>query len=82
LHNQTGTGYVDGYFFILKDFQGDMWEYSDIQDMVKLKVKLSLFLTKYHATKTYLLHEAPGYEDVLGDKGIAPRILNLCTRWV
>jgi hypothetical protein len=36
---------------------------------LKLKVKLSLCLTKHHATKTYR-----------GSGGIAPRILDLGTR--
>jgi hypothetical protein len=34
------------------------------------KIKLSLSLTKHHAMKMYC-----------GSGGIAPRILNLCTRW-
>jgi hypothetical protein len=47
----------------------------------KVKVKLSLFLTKYYAMKTYsLLNLAPRHEDVWGSGGIAPRILNLATR--
>jgi hypothetical protein len=37
---------------------------------VKVKVKLFLFLIKHHAMKTYL-----------GSGGIAPRILDLGTRW-
>jgi hypothetical protein len=37
---------------------------------VKVKVKLSLFLTKHHAMKTYW-----------GSGGIVPRILDLGTRW-
>jgi hypothetical protein len=36
----------------------------------KVKVKLSLCLTKHHAMKTYG-----------GSEGIAPRILDLGTRW-
>jgi hypothetical protein len=36
----------------------------------KIKVKLSLCLTKHHAMKTYL-----------GSGGIPPRILDLGTRW-
>jgi hypothetical protein len=33
----------------------------------KVKVNLSLCLTKYHAMKTYpVLNQAPRYEDVLG----------------
>jgi len=36
----------------------------------KIKVKLSLCLTKHHAIKTYW-----------GSGGIAPRILDLGTRW-
>jgi hypothetical protein len=35
-----------------------------------VKVKLSLFLTKHHAMKAYW-----------GRRGIAPRILDLGTRW-
>jgi hypothetical protein len=38
--------------------------------MDKIKVKLSLCLTKHHAMKTYW-----------GSVGIAPRILDLGTRW-
>jgi hypothetical protein len=37
---------------------------------VNVKVKLSLCLTKHHAMKTYW-----------GSGGIAPRILDLGTRW-
>jgi hypothetical protein len=37
---------------------------------VKVKVNLSLYLTKHHAMKTYC-----------GSGGIAPRILNLGSRW-
>jgi hypothetical protein len=37
---------------------------------VKVKVKLSLCLTKHHAMKTHW-----------GSGGIAPRILDLGTRW-
>jgi hypothetical protein len=37
---------------------------------IKVKVKLSLCLTKYHAIKTYW-----------GNGGIAPCILDLSTRW-
>jgi hypothetical protein len=37
---------------------------------VKVKVKLSLCLTKHHAMMTYW-----------GSGGIAPRILDLGTRW-
>jgi hypothetical protein len=36
----------------------------------KVKVKMSLYLTKHHAMKKYL-----------GTTGIAPRVLNLGTRW-
>jgi hypothetical protein len=38
--------------------------------MAEVKVKLSLCLTKHHAIKTYW-----------GSGGIAPRILNLGSRW-
>jgi hypothetical protein len=45
-------------------------------------VKLSLCLTKYHATETYsLLNQGPRQEDVLGSGGIAPIILNPDTRY-
>jgi hypothetical protein len=46
------------------------------------KVKLSQWLTKYHAMKTFpVLYQAPRHGDVWGSGGIAARILNLCTRW-
>jgi len=35
-----------------------------------------LFLTKYHAMKTYRYNE-----DIWGNGGIAPRIINIATRW-
>jgi hypothetical protein len=38
--------------------------------MVKVHVKLSLRLTKHHATKTYW-----------GSECVAPRVLDLGTRW-
>jgi hypothetical protein len=41
-----------------------------VKDTGKVKVKLSLCLTKHHAMKTYW-----------GSGGIAPRILDLGTRW-
>jgi hypothetical protein len=40
------------------------------QNSNKVKVKLFLFLTKHHTIKTYWASE-----------GIAPRILDLSTRW-
>jgi hypothetical protein len=40
------------------------------QYKVKVKIKLSLYSTKHHAMKTYW-----------GSGGIAPRILDLGTRW-
>jgi hypothetical protein len=43
---------------------------SKITDPRKVKVKLSLCLTKHHAMKTYR-----------GSVGIPPRILDLGTRW-
>jgi len=50
--------------------------------MASGKVKFLLCLTKYHAIKSYLvLNYAPWHEDVWGSGGIAPPILNLCTRW-
>jgi hypothetical protein len=37
---------------------------------------------KYHTMNMYLLlNQTPGHEDVLESGGIAPRILNLGTRW-
>jgi hypothetical protein len=39
-------------------------------DVIKVKVKLSLCLTKHHSMKTYW-----------GSGSIAPRILDLGTRW-
>jgi hypothetical protein len=45
-------------------------------------VRLSLCLTKYHAMRMYpMLNQALRHEDVLVSGGIAPRILNLGTRW-
>jgi len=45
-------------------------------------MKLSLFLTKYHTMKTYpLLNYVPRSGNVLGSRGIAPRILDLGIRW-
>jgi hypothetical protein len=45
------------------------------------KVKLPLYLTKYHAIRTYrVLNQAPHHEDVWGSEGIAPRI-NFGIRW-
>jgi hypothetical protein len=41
-----------------------------LMKIAKVKVKLSLCLTKHHAMKTYW-----------GSGSIAPRILDLCTRW-
>jgi hypothetical protein len=52
-------------------------------EMVKGKVKLSLCLKKYHATNMYpVLNWAPLHADIWGSGGIAPSILNLCTRWM
>jgi len=49
----------------------------------KVKLKLSLGLTKYHAMKMYLvLNQAPHHEDVWVNRGIAPCILNFSTRQV
>jgi len=49
---------------------------------VVVKVKLSLCLTKSHVVKTCpLLNSAPRHEDLWVSGGIAPRILNLGTRW-
>jgi hypothetical protein len=46
--------------------------------MCKVKVKLSLCLTKYHAITTYpVLNQAPRHEDVWGSAGIAAHILTL-----
>jgi hypothetical protein len=41
-----------------------------IIDVIKVKVKLSLYLAKHHAIKTYW-----------GSGGIVPRILDLGNRW-
>jgi hypothetical protein len=47
----------------------------------RVKVKLSLCLTKYHNMKTYpALNRAPCHEDVWWNGGTAPCILNLGTR--
>jgi hypothetical protein len=49
---------------------------------VEVKVKLSLCLTKIHATKMYLyLTKHHAMNIYLGSGGIAPYILNLSTRW-
>jgi len=40
-----------------------------MRSIIQVKVKLPLCLTKHHARNTY------------GSEGIAPRILNLSTRW-
>jgi hypothetical protein len=48
-------------------YWGEKWEYNRT---VKVKVKLSLLLTKHNAMKTYW-----------GSGCIAPRILDLGTRW-
>jgi hypothetical protein len=50
--------------------------------MGKVKVKLSLCLTKYHSMTMYpALKQARRREDVLRERRVAPRILNLGTRW-
>jgi hypothetical protein len=46
------------------------WNYITVDQGQKGKVKLSLCLTKHHAMKAYR-----------GNEGIAPRILDLGTRW-
>jgi hypothetical protein len=49
---------------------------------VKVKVQLCLLLTKYHFMKTYLLfNQAQCHKDVLGNGCIAPRILDLGTKY-
>jgi hypothetical protein len=48
---------------------------------VKTKVKLSLCLTKYSATKMDLVLKHYAMEDIWGSGGIAPHILNLGDRW-
>jgi hypothetical protein len=53
-----------------------------IKHVKTVKVRMSLYLTKYHAIKTYpVLNYEPRHEDVRRSGGIAPRILNLGTRW-
>jgi hypothetical protein len=48
----------------------------------KVKVKLSVGLTKYHAMKMCpVLNQAPNHEDVWGNRGIAALILNLSVIW-
>jgi hypothetical protein len=47
---------------------------------MKVKVKMALCLTKHHAIRHFLLNQAPRHEDVLGNGGIASRILHLGTR--
>jgi len=50
--------------------------------LVISKGTVSVFLTKYHAIKTYpVLNYAPRHEDACGSGGIVLRILNLGTRW-
>jgi len=46
--------------------------------MLKVKVKVSLCLTKYHALK---MCPVPRHEGVQESGGIAPHILNLGTRY-
>jgi hypothetical protein len=47
-----------------------------------LLVKLSLWLTKHNAMKTYLfLNKHHGVKTYWRSGGIVPRILNLGTRW-
>jgi len=49
---------------------------------LKVKLNLSLCLTKHHVMKMYfLLNKASRHEDVLGSGGIAVLILILGTRW-
>jgi len=49
---------------------------------IKSKGNFSLCLTKYHATKIYpLLNTELRHEDVWGSEDIAPRILNIGTKW-
>jgi hypothetical protein len=51
-------------------------------NLLSTKEKLSLGLSKYHAMKTYtLLNQALHHEDVWGSGGLAPRILNVGSRW-
>jgi len=46
------------------------------------KSPLSLYLTKYHTIKMYpVLNEVAGCDDIRERRGMAPRILNLSTRW-
>jgi hypothetical protein len=47
---------------------------------VKVKVKLSLCVTKHLAMKAYLLLNQEQYKDALGSGGIAPRFLDFGTR--
>jgi len=58
------------------------WQKKKKLNRVKLKVKLSLCLTKHHATKRYyLLKQGPRYEDVWRSEDITTCIINLSTRW-
>jgi hypothetical protein len=69
-------GYHTWNVFLLLPFQ---------RSYLKVRAKMSLCLTKYNATKTYLLlNYAPRHEYVLWCVSIAPRILNLGTtcRWM
>jgi hypothetical protein len=46
------------------------------------KVNISLCLDKYDTMKTYpVLNKAPRHEDVWGNGGIAPLLLDLRSRW-
>jgi len=57
----------------------------DVSLIFITKVKLFLYLTKYHAMKTHSMHNwTRRHEDVLGGGGTVPHILNLGTRrrWV
>jgi hypothetical protein len=49
---------------------------------VKVKVKLSLGLIKYHVMNTYsFVNKAPRYEEVFGSGCIAPYIPIIGNRW-
>jgi hypothetical protein len=55
------------------------WSY--ICQIIKVKVNLSLSLTKYHAIRRYRIIKQHTITTDWWSGGIAPRILNLVTRW-
>jgi hypothetical protein len=65
-------GYVltENFRVLFQSVQGNRVSLMSLKVTLKVKVKLCLCLTKHHAMKAYV-----------GNGGIAPRILDLGTRW-